>query len=60
MSKKTPMEQRHVLQKDNKNSFGPLTIIEETNFDENIESRKGTASMSQSENEINPLASPYP
>ena len=56
MSKKTPMESSQVLQKGNENSFEPLTIIEETNFDEDIESRKGIMSMNQS----NPPARPDP
>ena len=54
--KKTPMETIPVLQKDNENSFDPLTIIKETNFDENIESGKGIVSMNQS----NPPARPDP
>ena len=40
MPKKTPMEASHALQKDNENSFEPLTIIEETNPNANIESGK--------------------
>ena len=60
MPKKTPMEESHVLHKDNENSFEPLTIIGETNFDENTESGKGTTSMSQPKNEINLPTHPNP